>query len=58
MEKNVKNGTYIYMNYFAVHQKLTQHCKSTRLQFFKKKSRLMSQSITVSKKLEMYKAAT
>ena len=30
--------TYIYirLNYFAVHQKLTQHCKSTILQFKKK----------------------
>ena len=28
---------YIYLNHFAVHQKLTQHCKSTILQ--KKKER-------------------
>ena len=28
------------MNYFAVHQKLTQHCKSTILQFKKKKKDL------------------
>ena len=32
---------YIYTqnNYFAVHQKLTQHCKSTILQFKKSKYR-------------------
>ena len=29
----------IYMNHFAVHQKLTQHCKSTILQFKKKKKK-------------------
>ena len=26
---------YVYLNHFAVHQKLTQHCKSTILQFKK-----------------------
>ena len=45
MEKN----KYIYrerererereLNHFAVHQKLTQHCKSTILQFKKKKAK-------------------
>ena len=29
--------TYIYMNNFAVFQKLAQHCKSTKLQLEKKK---------------------
>ena len=29
---------YIYMNHFAVHQKLTRHCKSTILQFKKMKN--------------------
>ena len=28
MEKNLKN--YIYMNHFAVHLNLTQHCKPTK----------------------------
>ena len=28
---------YVCVNHFAVHQKLTQHCKSTILQFKKKK---------------------
>ena len=51
MEKNMKKNThmcvyiyvyvymciYMYMNHFAVHHKLTQHCKSTILQFKKKK---------------------
>ena len=32
MEKNLKKNIYIYMNPFAVHQKLTQHRKSTVLQ--------------------------
>ena len=27
--------TYIYLNYFAIHEKLTQHCKSTILQLKK-----------------------
>ena len=47
MEKNLKNNIYIYiyiyihtyiyikLNHFAVCQKLTQHCKSTILQFLK-----------------------
>ena len=30
---------YIDMNLFTVHQKLMQHCKSTILQFLKKKSK-------------------
>ena len=37
MEKNMKKK-YIYLNHFAVQQKLTKHCKSTILQqnkFFK-----------------------
>ena len=32
MEKN----SFLYMNHFAVHLKLTQHCKSTILQLLKK----------------------
>ena len=28
--------THIYINHFAIHQKLTQHCKSTILQLKKK----------------------
>ena len=38
MEKNMKKNMYIYvlLNHFAVHQKVTQHCKSTILQFKKK----------------------
>ena len=32
MEKNLKKYIYIYLNHFAVHLKLTQHCKSTILQ--------------------------
>ena len=36
MEKNMKKNVYIYvcvlLNYSAVQQKLTQHCKSTTLQ--------------------------
>ena len=35
MEKNMKKE-YIYLNHFAVYQKLAQHCKSTILQFFEK----------------------
>ena len=43
MEKNPKRIciyirtqiTYIYLNHFAVRLKLTQHCKTTILQFFK-----------------------
>ena len=33
----MKKSIYIYkkLNHFAVHQKLTQHCKSTILQFKK-----------------------
>ena len=41
MEKNIKKESvcvcvYIYMNYFAVQQKLTQHWKSTTLQLKKR----------------------
>ena len=39
MGKNPK--IYVYMNQFAVHLKLIQHCKLTMLQFKKKSSRLM-----------------
>ena len=37
MEKNLKKNvyTYVYMNHFAVHLKLTRHCKLTILQFKK-----------------------
>ena len=39
MEKNMKNMyTYVYLSHFAVQQKLTQHCTSTRLQLKKKKA--------------------
>ena len=27
---------HVYLNHFAIHQKLTQHCKSTILQFKEK----------------------
>ena len=37
MEDNLKKYIYISLNHFAVHLKLTQHCKSTILQFKKKK---------------------
>ena len=39
MEKNLKKkkNIYIYLNHFAVHQKLIQPCKLTILQFKKKK---------------------
>ena len=33
--KNMKKRIYIYLNHFAVQQKLTQCCKSTILQFKK-----------------------
>ena len=42
MEKNMKKNVYIYMcvcvylNHIAIHQQLTQHCKSTMLQLKKK----------------------
>ena len=29
MKKNVYMSIYIYFNHFAIHQKLTQHCKSS-----------------------------
>ena len=35
MEKNLKKNIY-RKNHFAVYLKLTQHCKSTILQFLKK----------------------
>ena len=35
MEKNKKEGVYLYLSHFAVQQKLT-HCKSTILQLKKK----------------------
>ena len=35
MEKNI----YMLLNHFAVNQKLTQHCKSTILQFLKKRKK-------------------
>ena len=46
-KKSEKEYIYIYdsqeyeknMNHFAVHQKLTQHCKSTILQFKKKSAK-------------------
>ena len=31
----MKKNIYIKLNHFTVHQKLTQHCKSTILQFLK-----------------------
>ena len=34
IEKNMRKNTYISLNHFAVHQKLTQHFKSTILQYF------------------------
>ena len=38
MEKKYeKDDIYIYLNYFAIQQKLTQHCKSTTLLRAKKK---------------------
>ena len=37
MEKNLKKNTYIKLHHFAVHPRLTQHCKSTIPQFEKKK---------------------
>ena len=39
MEKNLKKCIflYIFLNHFAVHLKLTQHCKSTILQFKKRR---------------------
>ena len=40
MENNLKKYTYVYLNHSAVHLKLTQYCKPTILQFFKKNSRL------------------
>ena len=39
MEKNLKKYVYIHiykLNHFALHLKLTQHCKSTILHFFRK----------------------
>ena len=30
---------YIYLNHFAGHMKVTQHCKSTALQFKKKEKK-------------------
>ena len=43
MEKNMKKNMYYmhvyvcaYLNHTAIHQQLTQHCKSTMLQFKKK----------------------
>ena len=40
IEKNMKKEFYIYIysNHFAVHLKLTQHCKSPILQFKKKRN--------------------
>ena len=35
MKKNVYIYIYVELNHFAVHQKLTQHCKLTILQFKK-----------------------
>ena len=35
---------YIYLNHFAVRLKVTQHCKSTILQFFKKLILLISKT--------------
>ena len=37
MEKNIKKrmSIYVQLSHFAVQQKLTQHCKSTTLQFKK-----------------------
>ena len=35
MKKNMKY-IYVYLNHFAVHQKLTQYCKSTILQLKEK----------------------
>ena len=37
MEKNLKKNIYIYVYYFAVHLKLTQHCKLAILQLKKKR---------------------
>ena len=31
---------YVYLNYFSVHRKLTQHCKSTILQYEIKRYRV------------------
>ena len=36
MEKNMCVCVCVCVNHFAVHQKLTQHCKSTVLEFLKK----------------------
>ena len=33
LKKNIYIYIYKKLNHFAVHQKLTQHCKSTTLQF-------------------------
>ena len=37
-QKRIRNRIciYVYLNHFAVHQKIIQHCKSTILQFKKK----------------------
>ena len=45
MEKNMKK--YIYLNHFAVHQKITQHCKSTILQQQQQKKNVIIHTHTV-----------
>ena len=37
MEKNTEQNAYIWLNLFAVQQKLTQHCESIILQLEKTK---------------------
>ena len=46
MEKNLKDT---YLNHFVVHLKLTQHCKSTILQFKKKKTNQSSFFLKLNK---------
>ena len=35
MKKNIYVHLYVWLNHFAIYQKLTQHCKSTTPQFKK-----------------------
>ena len=57
MEKNLKKNTCIKLNNFAIHLKLTQHCRSTILQFKKKERNtlLNNQEITEEIKEEIKK---
>ena len=44
---------YIYLNHFAVHLKLTQCCKSTKLQLKINKSMKASQAIPTQSRLSI-----